>query len=108
MLAKKNRLKKSSVKYILKKGHKVATKHFVFKYINGEDLHIGIQISNKTQKSAVKRNKLRRQIYEIIRTNKKHINLKKQILITIRRITTPLTFNQLKTKLLNDLTKINE
>ncbi len=92
MLAKPQRLEKRQVEYILKKGQSSTSKLFILKFTenNEEKSKYATIISSKISKKAVERNKLRRQIYEIIRTAlkestpEKNLNLvlipKKQIL----------------------------
>ncbi|MFH1777716.1 MAG: ribonuclease P protein component [Candidatus Omnitrophota bacterium] len=62
--------KKYDFEQIFQHGRQIKTQGMVFYYKvnNLNQLRISVIISKKTEKSAVKRNRLRRQIKEIIRT----------------------------------------
>ncbi|MFH1598191.1 MAG: ribonuclease P protein component [Patescibacteria group bacterium] len=70
MLAKANRLaKKKDFQRVYKDGKKAASPIFILRYLPNkyQQSRFGIVISNKVSKSAPVRNKLKRQITEIIR-----------------------------------------
>ncbi len=71
MIAKQYRIPKERIPYILKKGDQKKSALFIIKYQKNNEhfFRYRVIISKKIDKSAVKRNKLRRQIYESIRIN---------------------------------------
>ncbi len=59
-----------SLKYLFKKGLSIRSKNFSIKYVLNKfnkKSRITVIVSKKISKSAVKRNRIRRRIYEIIR-----------------------------------------
>jgi len=72
MLSKKNRIKdKRLIKKILKKGRRVKFGYLLFKYLPSEEENskFAFIVSKKVSKKAVVRNKIKRQLSEILRTN---------------------------------------
>lgn len=76
MLEKKYRIERNQTQYILKKGKDSVSKLFIIRYIknNKEFNRYCSVVSKKIYTKAVDRNKLRRQIYEAIRTASSEIN----------------------------------
>ena len=68
------RLKKD-INFVFKKGEKCNSHTFFLKYVYGGKnfFRYGIVVSSKVSKKAIIRNKIRRQIKEIIRKNQKTI-----------------------------------
>lgn len=105
MLAKQYKLTKAdNIKGILNKGKQYASQHFVVKAQETEEEHsrFSIVISNKISKKAVIRNRLRRQLFEIIRLHRQETSLEKPhkivILPRVRALT--LDYNRLETELI--------
>lgn len=71
MLAKKNRLSRGQVEFLLKKGAKRKSGNFlvIFKENRALSNRFCIIISKKLRLTPVKRNRIRRQIYEAVRKN---------------------------------------
>ncbi len=71
MLAKNYRVPRENIDYILEKGESFKTRLFIvrFKKNRAQNLRFRVIISKKVDLKAVKRNRLRRQVYEAIRTN---------------------------------------
>ena len=71
MIAKKYRTPKESIPYILKKGEQSQSALFIIRYIknNEQFSRCRVIISKKLEPKAVKRNYLRRQVYEAVRQN---------------------------------------
>ncbi len=70
MISTKSRVPRQLIAYILKKGNSYKSPLFLVRYVKN-DKHFSRYraiISKKLLRGAVERNKLRRQIYEIIRT----------------------------------------
>lgn len=78
MLAKNYRVPRENIDYILEKGESFKTRLFIvrFKKNHTQNLRFRVIISKKVDLKAVKRNRLRRQIYEAIRTNLQTENIK--------------------------------
>lgn len=72
MLPKENRLTKTrDFDNVFKKGRFFGTKFLSFKYATNSfpDTRVGFVVSTKVSKSAVKRNRLKRRMREVIRLN---------------------------------------
>lgn len=108
MIPKKNRLRRSSVKYTLKKGHKISSEFFVIKYLNtkSKENRFSVSVSLKTAAGAVERNKLRRRIYSIIEKLKLDFPTKLNMVIIVKKPAAELTFEELTEKL-KDIMKKN-
>jgi ribonuclease P protein component len=72
MLAKKHRFYgQGGIRYINRKGHNIRGSLLTLKYAKnktGESYRVAVVVSKKVTKSAPKRNRIRRRIYEYIRT----------------------------------------
>ncbi len=81
MLAKKYRIERNQIQYILKKGLQDTSRLFIIRYIENKKKfnRYCITVSRKIDTKAVIRNKLRRQVYEAIRTSnnqpKNHLDI---------------------------------
>lgn len=89
MIPKKLRLPKNRISYLLKRGAKLGNTYLNLKFLTNNKANITqsrfcVIISAKTEPSAVKRNKLRRQIYEIIRLNPNLPEKPSDIIIIVR------------------------
>ncbi|PIS03892.1 ribonuclease P protein component [Candidatus Peregrinibacteria bacterium CG10_big_fil_rev_8_21_14_0_10_44_7] len=105
MLAKQYKLTKAdNIKGILNKGKQYSSQYFVIKTQETEEpiSRFSIVISNKISKKAVIRNKLRRQLFEIIRLHPEETSLKKphKIVILPRTRALQLDYNRLETELI--------
>lgn len=71
MIAKKYRIERNLINYILEKGELYTSKLLIIRYLknNKKFLRFCVIISKKITPKAIIRNKLKRQIYEAIRTN---------------------------------------
>lgn len=76
MIAKEFRVPREKISYILKKGQEAFSELFIIRYSdsNADFNRFRTIVSRKIDKSAVKRNTLRRQIYEAIRLHIKENN----------------------------------
>jgi len=72
MLPKKHRLRlETDIAYLYKKGRTAGNKQLVLKFLktaNEQPLRVAVIISKKTEKSAVKRHRVKRQLREVIRS----------------------------------------
>lgn len=69
MIAKKYRIPREKIPYLLRKGNSLSSRLFIFRYnSNNENFpRFRTIVSRKIDPKAVKRNYLRRQIYEAVR-----------------------------------------
>lgn len=71
MLAQKNRFhRRNHVKYVYAKGKSIRSDSLTLKYLRNQkhaDFRVAVVVSKKVSKSAVKRNRIRRRIYEVVR-----------------------------------------
>lgn len=91
MIAKKYRIEREKISYILKKGKSYKSSLFIvrFKKNNKENPRFAVIISKKISAKAVIRNKLKRQIYEAIRNKLKTTEIKENLdIILIPKKTT--------------------
>lgn len=97
MIAKKFRVPRQIIAPILRKGEEFRTELFIVRYFenNEQFSRYRVIISKKIEKEAVDRNKLRRQVYEAIRTTATGSKNRDMILIPKKKITTA-TFAQIK------------
>lgn len=72
MLTRKHRFHgRTSLAYVYRQGSTVRTQHVALRFIRNSrigDYRVAVIVSRKVHKSAVARNRLRRRIYEVIRT----------------------------------------
>ena len=71
MIAKKYRISRESISFILRKGESFTSDFFILKFTknNSDCFRFACIVSKKIDKKAVIRNKFRRRIYEAIRLN---------------------------------------
>jgi len=77
MLNKRNRISdRRIIQKLFTKGNLYRDKYFVFKFIssNSPDSQFAVVVSKKISKKAVRRNRIRRQVFEAIRLNLKTEN----------------------------------
>ena len=90
MILKKYKVPRISIPFILKKGELSKSNLFLIRHIKNDENfpRFRVIISKKLEAKAVKRNKLRRQIYESIRENLNQSNINTDfILIPKKKIT---------------------
>ena len=85
MIARKYRLNRENIDFILKKGKLLKSRFFLIRIVQNslEFNRFALIVSKKIHKKAVDRNKLRRQIFESIRLNMPLNNLKKSDIVLI-------------------------
>ena len=107
MLPKQNRLKKATFKKVLKRGKRIHSPYFVIVYLDCREINkpqVGIIASTKVGK-ATKRNRIKRQIGEIIRIELARIPPSAQIIVICKPPITSLPYKQLQEQLLAALKK---
>jgi len=112
MIPKKNRLNRSALKYLFKKGLRQKTNYFnvIYKKGSTEEPRFSIIVSKKIKSKAVDRNKLRRRIYETIRTNTKEEETTKimDIALIAKQELQKISFKELKKHIISTLKKLHE
>jgi len=110
MLAKINRLaKKSDIDNLFQRGKRAFSPFFAIRYLrNSQDFcRFAVVIANKEAKKATARNRLKRQIREIIRLNMSKFSGKYDIIINISKNCLEQDYGFLEKKL-TDLLRINK
>lgn len=106
MLNKKYRFhSRGGVRYVYQKGKTIRTPKMSLTFAENSKgfTRVGVVVSKKVEKSAVKRNRIRRRIYEVIRLNFDKIPKKKDyIFIVFSKDIAKITFLELE-KILGEL-----
>ncbi len=111
MIAKRYRIRRESISFILKKGGSFFSKLFIVRFIKTEheNNRFTTVVSKKISKRAVDRNKIRRRIYESIRLQEKLIeNTQKfDIILIPKKEITEKTYQEIETDIKNIFTSAN-
>lgn len=67
MLAKHNRLSRSDIPPLMKRGRRVRAPHMMLVFQQSVTPHFAVIVSKKVAKTAVSRNRLRRRTYTVLR-----------------------------------------
>ena len=108
MLAKLNRISQDKdFKKLKQKGRSLSSPHLRFKYLanNLSSNRFAVVVSLKVSKKATERNRIRRQLLEIIRLNLSKIKASFDFLIFVNNKALGLDYSQLETSLLATLEK---
>ena len=110
MISKNLRLTTSRVAYVLHKGKRLGNDYFALKLLltRNSSSHFGVTVSTKIYASAVKRNKLRRRIYEIIRLNHHLLNKPVDLMVITKAPITTLKYPELQAIMLQMFQDINK
>lgn len=111
MISQKLRLNSSRIENLFKKGDKKNLNNsFTVRFLPSRDSasHFCVIVNAKTAPKAVDRNRLRRQIYEIIRLNIKQLSSPKDMAIICKKNAISLPFNNLQTDIINILNLLNK
>lgn len=107
-MKKKEIIKKNKdFSLILNKGKKIKNEHYSIFYNESKNTLFGISIPTKTG-TAVVRNKLKRQIKNIIDNNKKSIQTNYDYVIIIKKSILDINYHQKEEKLIELMKKIGE
>lgn len=106
MIRRSFRLKATRITYLFKKGKKVENTYVTMKFLpageKSSSSRFCIVVSAKIAPTAVKRNRLRRQLYEIIRLNKESLEKNFDIAIITKAPILNLDFASMR-KILTEL-----
>lgn len=75
-----------SLRYLYRNGHTVRNRSVLLKYTENKhrvNSRVAVVVGKKVAKSAVKRNRIRRRVFEVIRTHWPHIKQHHDISLTI-------------------------
>lgn len=103
MIPKKLRLQKNRVRYLLQKGRKLSNLHLSIKFLgtNKTESHFCVVVSAKIEPLAVKRNKIRRQLYEIIRLHHERLVKRFDMILIVRPSIRNLSYKNLEQIVIN-------
>jgi ribonuclease P protein component len=111
MIRRPFRLTSKRIEYLLKKGKKVGNEYFTLKFIPGpanmNTCRFSVIVSLKIDSKAVGRNRIRRQLYEIIRLHKDSINKNFDIAVITKPEVKNLDYTSMREVLTELFKKIN-
>jgi len=111
MIPQKLRLNSSRIENLFKKGGKINLDNcFAARFLPSRDgtCRFCVIVNAKTAPGAVDRNRLRRQIYEIIRLHLELLTQPCDLAIICKKNATGLEFNQLREKIIQILNHLNK
>ncbi len=111
MIPRRLRLPPTRIEYLFKKGKRVVNDCLTLRYLpltrqKKDACRFCVIISANLEPKAVKRNRLRRQIYEIIRLNRQIIPSNFDIIIIGKKSLTGLEYDQISANIITLLKKL--
>lgn len=111
MISRRLRLPRTRIEYLLKKGIRIVNDCFAVRFLpsnrqKSAENRFCVVISANLEPLAVKRNRLRRRIYEIIRLNTARIAEGRDIIVIGKKPLAKLDYHGISVSLLNLLKKI--
>lgn len=108
MIKKESRVPKQLIPYILKKGDSYRSAFFIIRHLKNDMNYFRYRviISKKLLREAVERNKLRRQIYEILRTKEEKSMEETQgedIILIPKKLITSKRFTNIKEDIIKNI-----
>ena len=100
MLRKNERLKRSEFNRFFSLGRRLQSKLFQVVFHPHKSFHASVVVSKKVEKSAVKRNKIRRRLYDILRRHKDAGGKSGIYIIIVKGGANKLSYKELKKELL--------
>lgn len=112
MIARKHRFHgHGSLRYVYRNGHTVRTATTSLRYIVNQrrsTYRLAVVVSKKVSKSAVVRNRIRRRVYEIVRTNQTKIQEPYDMVFTVfSEQIANMPAEELRTIIINQLLRAN-
>ncbi len=109
MIAKKYRIPREKIPYLLRKGQSMASRLFIIRYNRNEENFARFRtiVSKKIDPKAVKRNFLRRQIYEALRLNQQEELKPLDIILIPKKQIQRSSFDQIRADLREITTNLN-
>jgi ribonuclease P protein component len=111
MMHKSQRIRRSDFAQLLYRPHIISSALFVCKWKTSpqqQESRFAVVVSQQIYKKAVDRNKLRRQLYEAIRTNIQHIPSSLNIIIIAKKQTKDHSYQELESQLIPLLSHLHE
>ncbi|MBU1164592.1 ribonuclease P protein component [Patescibacteria group bacterium] len=108
MLAKINRLaKQKDFDHVFKRGKSVFSANLKLRFVRNElkNSRFAFVVSNKISKKATVRNRIRRQLSEIVRTNLTTIKKGNDVVVVVKQTILKKDFEQITNELLTNLKK---
>ncbi len=96
MLPKKERLSRDAFSRFFSMGKRHHSPSLQVVYTPYESLHVSVVVPKKVQKSAVKRNKIRRRIYDIVRNYRKERGIQGVFIFLAKATIIELAYVQMK------------
>ncbi|MCS7259107.1 MAG: ribonuclease P protein component [candidate division WOR-3 bacterium] len=100
--------KKKEFELVLKKGITVASNNFTLKFLHGPRVLFGVLVSHTTDPKAVVRNRIKRRLREIYRTNKTHFSFKGSYLVIPKSQAKELDYHSMKEEFLSLVRALNK
>lgn len=104
MLSKKKRLKRSEFNRFFSIGKKKQTPEFLIIHSPHPTFHASVVVSKKVERTAVKRNKLRRRIYDILRRTQQKTEMSGVYIFITKPGVKNLTYEELKKIIIKSIT----
>lgn len=98
MLQKKERLNRNDFNRFFSAGKRSHSKHFQLIFHPHSSFHASVVVSKKIAREAVRRNKLRRRVYDIVRNTRENLAVGVYIIIT-KKGAGELSFAEIKQEL---------
>lgn len=110
MMHKSQRIRRSDFAQLLYRPHITSSPLFLCKWKKEQQnvSRFAVVVSQQIYKKAVDRNKLRRQLYEAIRTNIQHIPSSLNIIIIAKKQTKDHSYQELESQLITLLSHLHE
>lgn len=108
MLKKKERLTRAEFDRFFSIGKRYHSPSLQLIHTHTNDLHASVVVPKKVVRSAVKRNKVRRQIYDIIRNHKQTNRLTGVFIVILKPSATPRTYEILKGEVQTLITQVQK
>ncbi len=108
MLKKRERLSREAFNRFFSVGRRHHTPSLQLVYAKTDDFHASVVVSKKVKRGAVERNKLRRQIYEIIRNHHRSTALTGVFIVITKPKVSEVTYAALKGELEELITGIQK
>lgn len=105
MLPKKKRLSKAAFNRFFSTGKKKHTKHFLFVHAPHESFHASVVVPKKVVRTAAKRNRVRRRIYDILRNQEKQTGATGVFILIAKESVTESAYKNLQEEISNIITQ---
>jgi len=108
MLPKKERLSREAFNRFFSVGRRIHSPSLQLVYSPYTTLHASVVVPKKVEKSAVKRNKIRRRVYDVIRNYHMTKPLSGVFIVLVKPAVTTLDYQALKEEVVTLITQTNK